>query len=97
MVVEPLKTPMPLCWARDVHERAEALVQRLAEDPELRARSQMSKTAVLRLTLLHRLGVLKMCHQKQTKPKASRDKYAGGLRGGCGIHRNDRSARSPHR
>jgi hypothetical protein len=54
---------------RDVHERAAALVSRLAEDPELRALGRMSKTAVLRLAVLHGLEVLEQQVQRNTAKK----------------------------
>src|SRR5882724_8767529 len=72
LMVEPFEKPTQLRLSRDVHERAEALVQILAEDPEVRALGRMSKTAVLRLAVLHGLEVLEQRYQKKTKSKAQR-------------------------
>ncbi len=71
-MVEPFEKPTQLRLSRDVHARAEAIVQMLAEDPEVRALGRMSKTAVLRLAVLHGLEVLEQRYQKKTKAKAPR-------------------------
>jgi hypothetical protein len=70
LMVEPFEKPTQLRLSRDVHERAEALVQVLAEDPELRALGRMSKTAVLRLAVLHGLEVLEQRARGKAKAKA---------------------------
>jgi hypothetical protein len=64
MMVEPFEKPTQIRLPRDVHERAAALVSQLAEDPELRALGRMSKTAVLRLAVLHGLEVLEQRVQR---------------------------------
>ena len=64
LMTEPFEQPTHLRLPRDVHARAEALVERLAEDPELRALGRMSKTAVLRLAVLHGLEVLEQRAQR---------------------------------
>jgi hypothetical protein len=71
MMVEPFEKPTQIRLPRDVHERAAALVSRLAEDPELRAlgRIRMSKTAVLRLAVLHGLEVLEQRVQRHAAQK----------------------------
>jgi hypothetical protein len=70
LMVEPFEKPTRLRLSRDVHERAEALVQMLAEDPEVRALGRMSKTAVLRLAVLHGLEVLEQRSRDKVKAKA---------------------------
>ena len=70
LMVEPFEKPTQLRLPRDVHERAEALVLRLAEDPEVRALGRMSKTAVLRLAVLHGLEVLEQRTRDKMKAKA---------------------------
>jgi hypothetical protein len=69
LMVEPFEKPTQIRLPRDVHERAAALVQGLAEDPELRALGRMSKTAVLRLAVLHGLEVLEQRVQRKTAKK----------------------------
>jgi len=69
MMVEPFEKPTQIRLPRDVHERAAALVSRLAEDPELRALGRMSKTAVLRLAVLHGLEVLEQRVQRHAAQK----------------------------
>jgi hypothetical protein len=69
LMTEPFEQPTHLRLPRDVHERAAALVSRLAEDPELRALGRMSKTAVLRLAVLHGLEVLEQRVQRKTAKK----------------------------
>ena len=70
LMSEPFEQPTHLRLPRDVHERAAALVSQLAEDPELRALGRMSKTAVLRLAVLHGLEVLEQRARDKTKAKA---------------------------
>lgn len=69
MMVGPFEKPTQIRLPRDVHERAAALVSRLAEDPELRALGRMSKTAVLRLAVLHGLEVLEQRVQRHAVQK----------------------------
>jgi hypothetical protein len=69
MMVGPFEKPTQIRLPRDVHERAAALVSRLAEDPELRALGRMSKTAVLRLAVLHGLEVLEQRVQRHAAQK----------------------------
>jgi hypothetical protein len=69
LMSEPFEQPTHLRLPRDVHERAAALVAQLAEDPELRALGRMSKTAVLRLAVLHGLEVLEQRVQRQAAKK----------------------------
>jgi hypothetical protein len=70
LMSEPFEQPTHLRLPRDVHERAAALVERLAEDPELRALGRMSKTAVLRLAVLHGLEVLEQRARDKAKVNA---------------------------
>ena len=72
LMTEPFEQPTHLRLPRDVHERAAALVSQLTEDPELRALGRMSKTAVLRLAVLHGLEVLEPCARGKAKAKAPR-------------------------
>lgn len=69
MMVGPFEKPTQIRLPWDVHERAAALVSRLAEDPELRALGRMSKTAVLRLAVLHGLEVLEQRVQRHAAQK----------------------------
>jgi anti-sigma factor RsiW len=69
LMTEPLEEPAHLRLPREVHTRAEALAQLLAEDPELRALGRMSKTAVLRLAVLHGLEVLEQRARDKAKTK----------------------------
>lgn len=69
MMVGPFEKPTQIRLPRDVHERAAALVSRLEEDPELRALGRMSKTAVLRLAVLHGLEVLEQRVQRHAAQK----------------------------
>jgi hypothetical protein len=69
LMTEPFEQPTHLRLPRDVHARAAALVQGLAEDPELRALGRMSKTAVLRLAVLHGLEVLEQRVRRHTAQK----------------------------
>jgi hypothetical protein len=71
LMSEPFEQPIHLRLPRDVHERAAALVEGLAEDPELRAFGRMSKTAVLRLAVLHGLDVLEQRALRTPRAKAN--------------------------
>jgi len=70
LMTERLEEPTHLRLPREVHLRAEALAQLLAEDPELRAVGRVSKTAVLRLAVLHGLEVLEQRARDKAKAKA---------------------------
>jgi hypothetical protein len=70
LMSEPLEEPAHLRLPQEVHRRAEALAQILAEDPELRALGRMSKTAVLRLAVVHGLEVLEQRARDKAKAKA---------------------------
>jgi hypothetical protein len=70
LMTEPLEEPAHLRLPREVHRRAEALAQLLAEDPELRALGRMSKTAVLRLAVVHGLEVMEQRARDKAKAKA---------------------------
>jgi hypothetical protein len=70
LMSEPFEQPIHLRLPRDVHARAAALVEGLAEDPELRALGRMSKTAVLRLAVVHGLDVLEQRARDKAKAKA---------------------------
>jgi hypothetical protein len=72
LMTEPLEEPAHLRLPRDVHRRAEALAQLLAEDPELRAVGRMSKAAVLRLAVVHGLEVLEQRAREKAKTDTPR-------------------------
>jgi hypothetical protein len=69
LLMEPFEKPTQLRLPRDVLERAAAPVPHLAENPELRALGRLSKTAVLRLAVLHGLEVLEQCYREKAKAK----------------------------
>jgi hypothetical protein len=72
LMVEPFEKPTQLRLPREVLARAEALVPILAENPELRALGRLSKTAVLRLAVLHGLEVLEQRYRGKAKSKSHR-------------------------
>src|SRR5919109_437958 len=67
LMVEPFEKPTQLRLPRELLERAEALVPVLAEDPEVRALGRMTKTAVLRLAVLHGLEALGKRYRRSTE------------------------------
>jgi hypothetical protein len=52
--MNPAKTPTQLRLTQDLLERADALIEVMAADPEVRALGMPTRTAVLRLALGHR-------------------------------------------
>jgi hypothetical protein len=72
VMVDPFEKPTQLRLPRDLLRRAEALVPVLAEDPELRALGRMTKTAVLRLALVHGLEALEQRYRRSSGAKGKR-------------------------
>jgi hypothetical protein len=72
LMVDPFEKPTQLRLPRDLLERAEALVPVLADDPEVRALGRLTKTAVLRLAVLHGLEALEKRYRRSAEAKGKR-------------------------
>ena len=66
-----LKTPTQLRLTRDLLDRADALIEVMAADPEVRALGMPTRTAVLRLAIARGLKDLERQYQPQTPAPAS--------------------------
>jgi hypothetical protein len=66
--MKPIKTPTQLRLTQDLLERADALIEVMAADPEVRALGMPTRTAVLRLAIARGLRDL----ERQYQPPAAR-------------------------
>ena len=64
--MRPMKTPTQLRLTQDLLERADALIEVMAADPEVRALGMPTRTAVLRLTIARGLRDLERQYQRST-------------------------------
>ena len=69
--MKPMKTPTQLRLTQDLLERADALIEVMAADPEVRALGMPTRTAVLRLAIARGLRDLERQYQRPTPPDAS--------------------------
>ena len=69
--MNPAKTPTQLRLTQDLLERADALIQVMAADPEVRALGMPTRTAVLRLAIARGLRDLERQYQRPTPADAS--------------------------
>jgi hypothetical protein len=69
--MNPAKTPTQLRLTQDLLERADALIQVMAADPEVRALGMPTRTAVLRLAIARGLRDLERQYQRPTPAYAS--------------------------
>jgi hypothetical protein len=67
--MHPMKTPTQLRLTQDLLERADALIEVMAADPEVRALGMPTRTAVLRLAIAR--GLRDLEHQYQPPADAS--------------------------
>ena len=67
----PAKTPTQLRLTQDLLERADALIDVMAADPEVRALGMPTRTAVLRLAIARGLRDLEHQYQRPTPPYPS--------------------------
>ena len=67
--MHPTKTPTQLRLTQDLLERADALIEVMAADPEVRALGMPTRTAVLRLAIAR--GLLDLERQYQVPAPAS--------------------------
>lgn len=70
--MKPIKTPTQLRLTQDLLERADALIEVMAADPEVRALGMPTRTAVLRLAIARGLRDL----ERQYQPPAPADASA---------------------
>ncbi|MGH8068109.1 MAG: hypothetical protein ACRERE_23335 [Candidatus Entotheonellia bacterium] len=70
--MNPVKTPTQLWLTQDLLERADALIEVMAVDPEVRALGMPTRTAVLRLAIA--LGLQDL--ERQYQPPAPADASA---------------------
>lgn len=66
-----VETPTQLRLTRDLLERADALIEVMAADPEVRALGMPTRTAVLRLAIARGLKDLERQYQAQTPAHAA--------------------------
>ena len=66
-----VETPTQLRLTRDLLERADALIEVMAADPEVRALGMPTRTAVLRLAIARGLKDLERQYQPQTPADAA--------------------------
>jgi hypothetical protein len=64
--MSPAKTPTQLRLTQDLLERADALIEVMAADPEVRALGMPTRTAVLRLAIARGLRDLERQYQRPT-------------------------------
>jgi len=69
--MNPLKTPTQLRLTQDLLERADALIEVMAADPEVRALGMPTRTAVLRLAIDRGVKDLEQQYQPQMPAHAS--------------------------
>jgi hypothetical protein len=69
--MKPIKTPTQLRLTQDLLERADALIEVMAADPEVRALGMPTRTAVLRLSIARGLQDLECQYQRPTPAHAS--------------------------
>jgi hypothetical protein len=69
--MKPIKTPTQLRLTQDLLERADALIEVMAADPEVRALGMPTRTAVLRLAIARGLRDLEGQYQRPTPADAS--------------------------
>ena len=70
--MKPIKTPTQLRLTQDLLERADALIEVMAADPEVRALGMPTRTAVLRLAIARGLRDLECQYQPTADASASR-------------------------
>jgi len=68
--MNPVKTPTQLRLTQDLLERADALIEVMAADPEVRALGMPTRTAVLRLAIARGLRDLERQYQRPTPADA---------------------------
>jgi hypothetical protein len=68
--MKPMKTPTQLRLTQDLLERADALIEVMAADPEVRALGMPTRTAVLRLAIARGLRDLERQYQRPTPTHA---------------------------
>jgi hypothetical protein len=71
-----IKTPTQLRLTQDLLERADALIEVMAADPEVRALGMPTRTAVLRLAIARGLRDLERQYQRPTPADASAPRSA---------------------
>jgi hypothetical protein len=69
--MDSVKTPTQLRLTQDLLARADALIAVMAADPEVRALSMPTRTAVLRLAIARGLQDLERQYQRPTPAEAS--------------------------
>ncbi|HSF29361.1 MAG TPA: hypothetical protein VLK82_02660 [Candidatus Tectomicrobia bacterium] len=69
--MKPIQTPTQLRLTQDLLERADALIEVMAGDPEVRALGLPTRTAVLRLAIARGLRDLERQYQRPTPADAS--------------------------
>jgi hypothetical protein len=69
--MKPIKTPTQLRLTQDLLERADALIEIMAADPEVRALGMPTRTAVLRLAIARGLRDLERQYQPPAPAEAS--------------------------
>jgi hypothetical protein len=69
--MKPINTPTQLRLTQDLLERADALIEVMAADPEVRALGMPTRTAVLRLAIARGLRDLERQYQRPTPADAS--------------------------
>jgi hypothetical protein len=69
--MNPTKTPTQLRLTHDLLDRADALIARMAADPEVRALGLPTRTAVLRLAIARGLRDLEGQYQRPTPADAA--------------------------
>ena len=69
--MKAIKTPTQLRLTQDLLERADALIEVMAADPEVRALGMPTRTAVLRLAIARGLRDLECQYQRPTPADAS--------------------------
>jgi hypothetical protein len=70
--MNPVKTPTQLRLTHDLLERADALIEVMAADPEVRALGMPTRTAVLRLAIARGLRDLERQYQRPADAAAPR-------------------------
>ena len=68
--MKPIKPPTQLRLTQDLLERADALIEIMAADPEVRALGMPTRTAVLRLAMARGLRDLERQYPRPTPPHA---------------------------
>jgi hypothetical protein len=69
--MKAIKTPTQLRLTQDLLERADAMIEVMAADPEVRALGMPTRTAVLRLAIARGLRDLEGQYQRPTPADAS--------------------------